>query len=170
MNLSVSAGLRWSLSWLHECGTNIIPLILFGHRRCGMWTWLEISALTRMGDWKAVGRLEVVYIVVEVERLLSGVLVGVVELDSEPERAVLLHRRTHEQSPLKRWKPKIRQHTHTRLCAFFLCVLDFFLYGDAELCTPYCNIKEPLHFFLTTVPASNSQDRAGGTDHLPSFL
>lgn len=98
-----------------------------------------------MGDWKAVGRLEVVHIVVEVERLLSGVLVGVVELDSEPERAVLLHRRTHEQSPLKRWKPKIRQHTHTRLCAFFVCV-GLFLFGDAELCAPYS--KEPLHFFF----------------------
>lgn len=58
-----------------------------------------------MGNWEAVGRLEVVDIVVEVERLFRGVLVGVVELDSEPERAVLLHRGTHEQSPWKRWKP-----------------------------------------------------------------
>lgn len=72
-----------------------------------------------MGDWEAVGRLEVVDIVVEVERLLSGVLVGIVELDGEPERAVLLHRGTHEQPPLKRWKPEIRQHSHSRLCIFF---------------------------------------------------
>lgn len=55
-----------------------------------------------MGDREAVGRLEVVDIVVEVERLFRGVLVGVVELDSEPERTVLLHRGTHEQSPWKR--------------------------------------------------------------------
>lgn len=40
------------------------------------------------------------------KRLFSGVLIGVVELDSEPERAVLLHRGTHEQSALKRWKPR----------------------------------------------------------------
>lgn len=60
------------------------------------------SRLTGMGDREAVGRLEVVDIVVEVERLFRGVLVGVVELDSEPERAVLLHRGTHEQSPWKR--------------------------------------------------------------------
>lgn len=52
-----------------------------------------------MGDGEAVGRLQVVDIVVEVERLLRGVLVGVVELDSEPERAVLLHRGAHEESP-----------------------------------------------------------------------
>lgn len=60
------------------------------------------GTLTRMGDREAVGRLEVVDVVVEVERLLSCVLVGVVELDSEPERAVLLHRGTHEQSALER--------------------------------------------------------------------
>lgn len=45
------------------------------------------------------------------ERLLSGVLVGVVELDSEPEGAVLLHRGTHEQPPLKKWT-----ETEIRLC------------------------------------------------------
>lgn len=55
--------------------------------------------LTRMGDREAVGRLEVVDIVVEVERLLRGVLVGVVKLDGEPERAVLLHGGPHEQTP-----------------------------------------------------------------------
>lgn len=76
------------------------------------------GTLTCMGDWKAVGRLEVVDIVVEVERLFSGVLVGVVELDSEPERAVLLHRGTHEQSPFKEMKTKIRQRFHSRICAF----------------------------------------------------
>lgn len=59
------------------------------------------DTLTRMGDREAVGRLEVVDVVVEVERLLRGVLVGVVELDGEPERAVLLHRGTHEQSPFE---------------------------------------------------------------------
>lgn len=64
-----------------------------------------------MGDCKAVGRLEVVDIVEEVERLFSGVLVGVVELGSKPERAVLLHRGTHEQSPFKEMETKIRQRT-----------------------------------------------------------
>ena len=54
-----------------------------------------------MGDGEAVGRLEVVYVVVQVERLLSAVLVGVVELDSEPERTVLLHGRAHKESPCK---------------------------------------------------------------------
>lgn len=63
-----------------------------------------------MGDWKAVGGLQVVDVVVEVERLLRGVLVGVVELDGEPERAVLLHRGTHEQPPfIQKMKTKIRQ-------------------------------------------------------------
>lgn len=60
--------------------------------------------LTRMSDREAVGRLEVVDVVVEVERLLSGVLVCVVELDSEPEGTVLLHGGTHEQPPWKRGK------------------------------------------------------------------
>lgn len=52
-----------------------------------------------MGDREAVGRLEIVDVVVEVEGFLGGVLIGVVELDSKPERAVLLHRGSHEQSP-----------------------------------------------------------------------
>lgn len=56
-------------------------------------------SLTCMGDWEAVGRLQVVHVVVEMERFLGGVLVGVVQLDREPERAVLLHRGAHEQPP-----------------------------------------------------------------------
>lgn len=59
-----------------------------------------------MGDREAVGRLQIVHVVVEMERFLGGVLVGVVELDREPERAVLLHRGAHEQPPFEwdEWK------------------------------------------------------------------
>lgn len=62
-----------------------------------------------MGDREAVGRLKIVDIVVEVERFLGCVLISVVELDSKPERAVLLHRGSHEQSPLEEIQTKIRQ-------------------------------------------------------------
>lgn len=82
-----------------------------------------------MGDRKAVGRLEVVDIVVEVERLFSGVLVGVVELDSEPERAVLLHRGTHEQSPLEEMGRKKKTQDQTRLSHSHLCLLVYCQFG-----------------------------------------
>ena len=51
-----------------------------------------------MRDGEAVGGLEVVHVVVEVEGLLRGVLVGVVQLHGEAERAVLLDRGAQEQS------------------------------------------------------------------------
>lgn len=51
-----------------------------------------------MGDRETVGRLQVVNIVIEVEGFLRHILVGVIQLDSKPEGAVLLHRRAHEQS------------------------------------------------------------------------
>lgn len=50
-----------------------------------------------MCDGEAVGGLQVVHIVVEVEGFLRRILVGVVQLDSEPEGAVFLHRGAHEQ-------------------------------------------------------------------------
>lgn len=65
-------------------------------------------SLTCMRDREAVGRLQVVHVVVEMKRLLGGVLVGVVELDSEPERAVLLHRGAHEQPPFGKMRSSIR--------------------------------------------------------------
>lgn len=55
-----------------------------------------------MCNGEAVGRLEVVYVVVEMERFLRRVLVGVVKLNGEPERAVLLHRRPHKESAFKK--------------------------------------------------------------------
>lgn len=73
--------------------------------------------LTRVGDREAVGRLEVVHVVVEVERLLGGVLVGVVELHREPEGAVLLHRGAHEETPCK-----LEQGDHTTRIITFRCL------------------------------------------------
>lgn len=51
-----------------------------------------------MCDRETVGRLQVVNIVIEVEGFLRHILVGVIQLDSKPEGAVLLHCRAHEQS------------------------------------------------------------------------
>lgn len=45
-----------------------------------------------MCNREAVGGLQVIHVVVQMERLLTHVLVGVVELHSKPERAVFLHR------------------------------------------------------------------------------
>lgn len=60
------------------------------------------SILTRMGNSEAVGGLEVIYVVIQMERLLSHVLVGVVELYGKSESAVLLHGRPHEKPPLEK--------------------------------------------------------------------
>ncbi len=65
---------------------------------CSHWAKL----LTGVCDREAVGGLQVVNIVIEVEGFLRRILVGVIELDSEPEGAVLLHCRAHEQSTYKR--------------------------------------------------------------------
>lgn len=54
--------------------------------------------LTGMCDGETVGGLQVVNIVIEVEGFLCHILVGVIQLDSKPEGAVLLHCRAHEQS------------------------------------------------------------------------
>lgn len=102
------------------------------------------SALTRMGDWKAVGGFKVVNIVVEVERLLSGVLVGVVELDGESEGAVLLHRGTHEQSPLKRCRTGFRQFPCT-FCASVRYYCYYFVKKNKKI-----NRNSALKFLTTT--------------------
>lgn len=57
-----------------------------------------MQLLTGVCDRETVGGLQVVNVVVEVEGFLRRILVGVVQLDSEPEGAVLLHRGAHEQS------------------------------------------------------------------------
>lgn len=57
-----------------------------------------MELLTGVCDRETVGGLQVVNVVVEVEGFLSRILVGVVQLDGEPEGAVLLHRGAHEQS------------------------------------------------------------------------
>lgn len=51
-----------------------------------------------MCDREAVGGFKVVHIVIEMERFLRHILVCVIQLDSEPEGAVLLHRRAREES------------------------------------------------------------------------
>lgn len=132
MNLSPPPTTDWDAAATHvRVWTWIIPLIpvLRGHSLWGrvdgdvrLWEGGGESTLTRMGDREAVGRLEVVDVVVEVERLLRGVLVGVVELDGEPERAVLLHRGTHEQSPFEEMEnQQIRTVCGAR--SYTLCVL-----------------------------------------------
>lgn len=60
------------------------------------------SILTRMGNSEAVGGLEIIYVVIQMERLLGHVLVGVVELNGKSESAVLLHRGPHEEPPLEK--------------------------------------------------------------------
>lgn len=55
-----------------------------------------------MCDGETVGGLQVVHIVIEVEGFFCHILVGVVELDSKPEGAVLLHCGAHEQSTYRK--------------------------------------------------------------------
>lgn len=55
-----------------------------------------------MCDRETVGGLQVVNIVIEVEGFLRHILVGVIQLDSKPEGAVLLHCRAHEQSTYRK--------------------------------------------------------------------
>lgn len=52
----------------------------------------ETAVLTGMSDGEAVGGLQVIHVVVQMEGLLTHVLVGVVELHSKSECAVFLHR------------------------------------------------------------------------------
>lgn len=83
-----------------------------------------------MCDREAVGGLQVVHVVIEVERFLRRILVGVVELDSEPEGAVLLHRGAHEQSPFKKRGEKMQIKIKTRISQ----LLDLVLFSEGELC------------------------------------
>lgn len=48
--------------------------------------------LTGMSDREAVGGLQVIHVVVQMEGFLTHVLVGVVELHSESKCAMFLHR------------------------------------------------------------------------------
>lgn len=61
-----------------------------------------MQLLTGVCDREAVGGLQVVNIVNEVEGFLRRILVGVIQLDSEPEGAVLLHCGAHEQSTYRK--------------------------------------------------------------------
>lgn len=63
--------------------------------------------LTGVCDRETVGGLQVVHIVIEVEGFLRRILVGVIQLDSKPEGAVLLHCRAHEQSTYTKEKSRI---------------------------------------------------------------
>lgn len=55
-----------------------------------------------MCDGEAVGGFEVVYIIIEMERFLRHILIGIIQLNSEPEGAVLLHCRAHKKPTYKR--------------------------------------------------------------------
>lgn len=63
---------------------------------------LCVELLTGVCDRETVGGLQVVNVVIEVEGFLGRILVGVIQLDSKPEGAVLLHCRAHEQSTYRR--------------------------------------------------------------------
>lgn len=54
-----------------------------------------------MSDGEAVGGLQVIHIVIQMEWLLTHVLIGVVKLHSKSERTVLLHRWAHEEPTFK---------------------------------------------------------------------
>lgn len=66
-----------------------------------------MQLLTGVCDRETVGGLQVVNVVIEVEGFLRRILVGVVQLDSEPEGAVLLHRGAHEQSSYRGGRKKM---------------------------------------------------------------
>lgn len=73
-----------------------------------------VGVLTGVCDRETVGGLQVVNIVIEVEGFLGHILVGVIELDSKPEGAVLLHCRAHEQSTCRR-EHVTHQHPYFRV-------------------------------------------------------
>lgn len=92
-------------------GPEIVPLLSNIKKDCVCSTKVLVvltqrnkysKLLTGMCDREAVGGLEVVNIVIEVKRFLCHILVGVVQLDSKPEGAVLLHCRAHEQSTYRK--------------------------------------------------------------------
>lgn len=55
-----------------------------------------------MCDGEAVRGFEIVYIVIEMERFFRHILIGIIQLDSESESAVLLHCRAHKKPTYKR--------------------------------------------------------------------
>lgn len=52
-----------------------------------------------MSDREAVRGFEIIDVVVQVKGLLCHILIGVVELDSEAKRTMLLDSGAHEQTP-----------------------------------------------------------------------
>lgn len=66
-----------------------------------------------MCDGKAVGGLQVVDIIVEVERFLRRVLVRVVQLHCKPEGAVLLDCGAHEESTYEQGTSHMGQFRNT---------------------------------------------------------
>lgn len=52
-----------------------------------------------MSDREAGGRLQIVDIIIQMKRFLCHILIGVVQLHSKSEGAVLLNHRSHEKSP-----------------------------------------------------------------------
>lgn len=63
---------------------------------CNKGAWQSDFSLTGVRDGEAVGRFQVVDVIVEVKGFLRRILVGVVQLNGEPEGAVLLHRGAHK--------------------------------------------------------------------------
>lgn len=66
-----------------------------------------LQLLTGMCDGETVGGLQVVDVIIEVEGFLCHILIGVIQLDGEPEGAVLLHRGAHEQPTCSRRKSQM---------------------------------------------------------------
>lgn len=81
------------------------------------WVWGKDKEqkLTCVRDWEAIGWLQIVHVVIEMERFLSDVLIGVVELNGEAERAVLLDRGAHEQTTCMRDQSSYQHTLHFRL-------------------------------------------------------
>lgn len=77
-----------------------------------------MQLLTGVCDRETVGGLQVVNVVVEMEGFLRRILVGVVQLDGEPEGAVLLHRGAHEQSSYRGGREKNVTWVGARICSF----------------------------------------------------
>lgn len=55
-----------------------------------------------MCDGEAVRGFEIVYIVIEMERFFRHILIGIIQLNSESEGAVLLHCRAHKETTYRR--------------------------------------------------------------------
>lgn len=109
-----------------------------------------------MCDGETVGGLQVVHIVIEVEGFLRRVLVGVIQLDSKPEGAVLLHCGAHEQ-------PAYRREHVTRIGTLITSFPEHMmnirfrsrcdLYADWRQCSthPYSLFYTEVHFKRTPI-------------------